>query len=219
MKAKINGIEFEGTPEEFVKLIGKPQASDALSNSEVFVFRSSKQNQPEKQQSNVQDDTVVAEVMETYLTGTTEFVRALYRYRPKFGGSSYVLQTLATGKVFTVRSLAQKAGVPFDAVYEVLQRSLNAGCQIGIDNNHVAPGTLQRSKRSLVLVEDTSQEVKITSETKVRFIALGTVEQAKATAEATRLNMRNSKTAQHQDAKAVVISTGSPPITKIRYNS
>jgi len=216
MKAIINGIEFEGTPEEFVKLIGKHDSSVSSKNSEVYVFDTKKLNKKPKDQDNSDTETkVVAEVMETYLTGTAEFLAALYRYRPKFGGASYAFQLFATGKGFTVKSLSQKAGVSYDAVYEVLQRSFNAGCKIGIDNNHVAPGTLQRSKKTLSISGSTNDTIAIALETKIRLISLGTVEQAKTAADNTRIAFKKNK---DSETKAVVVSTGSPPITKVIYN-
>lgn len=218
MKAIINGIEFEGTPEEFVKLIGKHDSSASSKSSEVYVFDPKRLNgssKPKSKDDAKNESKVVAEVMETYLSGTAEFLAALYRYRPKFGGASYAFQLFATGKAFTVRSLAQKAGVSYDAVYEVLQRSFNAGCKIGIDNNHVAPGTLQRSKKTLSVSGSTDDTISIALETKIRLISLGTVEQAKAAADSTRVAFRKNKDSK---TKAVVVSTGSPPVTKIVYN-
>jgi len=226
MKAIINGIEIEGTPEEFMKLIaGEPLISNDTSvvknettkESSGRLIKSSslqKKNFPAERLSDG-ETKVLAEVMETYLPGTTEFVQALYHYKPKFGGSSNAFMILATSKAYSIRNLAKKSGCDNSLCHEVLQRSVNAGCEISIDNSAVKPNALKRGRVISFIDGDKQSSILISPESVVRMVGLGTVEQAKDAAHISRVARGKKKAGMK---KAVVISTGSPPITKIRYS-
>jgi len=226
MKAIINGIEIEGTPEEFMKLIAaepltsndtnvvKNETKKEFSGRFVKSSSSQKKNPPAEHLLNGATK-VLAEVMETYLPGTTEFVQALYHYKPKFGGSSNAFMILATSKAYSIRNLAKKSGCDNSLCHEVLQRSVNAGCEISIDNSGVKPNVLKRGRVISFVDGDKQSSISISPESVVRIVSLGTVEQAKSAALSSRVVRGQKKDRMN---KAVVISTGSPPITKIRYS-
>jgi hypothetical protein len=198
MKAVIDGIEFEGTPQEFSNLLkdyrNKPKNTDLQPSSHI-VYEDTQQNKVKT---------------EEYLPGAREFVESLYYYKPEHGGSSLALLILTTGKQYTLRSVANKAKCDSGSMAEVIQRSIDAGCQIDIDNTRVSPGALSRARKVRYLKDGQENFIAVTSDTKVRYVSLGTVEKAKQVAEHSRKSLFARKSKKNQQ-----VSTGSPPITKI----
>jgi hypothetical protein len=204
MKAVLEGIEFEGTPEEFSQLLkeyrqnnktDKPQVTSHI----VHENKSEKNNNSREWYMHLD-----------FLPNAREFVESLYYYKPEHGGSSLALLILTTGKQYTLRSVANKAKCDSGSMSEVIQRSIDAGCQIDIDNSKVSPGALSRARKVKYIKDGQENFIAVTGDTKVRYVALGTVEKAKQVASQSRksLFVKKSKKTQY-------VSTGSPPVTKI----
>ena len=192
MKAKINGIEFEGTPEEFNQLLDA-QKSTATQKSQPLQPTSLKVKKVVQTQLQNKED------VETTLPGTSEFITALFRYKPSKhrNRQGYVLQLLASGKTYTIRTLAARATTDTNSVISAIRRAVAAGCVIQVNN------------RSSVTPDDLNQD------TKVRLLSLGTIERAVEVKKEFHVkNAQENKSKQTQN----LISTGSAPITKILYN-
>jgi len=192
MKAKINGIEFEGTPEEFTQLLNA-QESTVTQNS------SSLQPSGLKTKKVVQTQLQNKEEVETTLPETSEFITALFRYKPSKhrNRQGYVLQLLASGKTYTIRTLAARATTDTNSVISAIRRAVAAGSVIQVNN------------RSSVTPDDLNED------TKVRLLSFGTIERAIEVKKEFHIkNAQENKTKQTQN----LISTGSAPITKILYN-
>lgn len=192
MKAIINGIEFEGTPEEFTKLINAQTNTTSVKSTPLASVET-------KTKKIVTTNLKPKEDVETTLPGTDEFITALFRYKPSKhrNRQGYVLQLLASGKTYTIRTLAARATTDNSSVISAIRRAVAAGCVIQVNN------------RSSVTPDDLNQE------TRVRLLSLGTIERA--------LEVKNefhAKRAEENKTKqnTNIISTGSAPITKILYN-
>jgi len=199
MKAKINGIEFEGTPQEFSELLSSQNKSSDLKSTKL-----SKEQTVNKSVSNDPTKHVSKNaITEDYFPGTDEFIASLFRYKPSkttLGRQSYVVQLLATGKTYTIRSLATKANTDTATVVAAIRRSVAADCVIQVSNSSSVPAD------------------QLNSETKVRMISLGTIERAAEVKEQYHkqyAELSTSKTVKTQNKE---INTGSAPITKILYS-
>ena len=192
MKAKINGIEFEGTPEEFNQLLDAQKSTAAPKSSSVQPTNFKVKKVVQTQLQNKED-------VETTLPGTAEFINALFRYKPSKhrNRQGYVLQLLASGKTYTIRTLAVRANTDNTSVISAIRRAVAAGCVIQVNN------------RSSVTPDDLNQD------TKVRLLSLGTIERAVEVKKEFHIkNAQENKVKQTQN----LTPTGSAPITKILYN-
>jgi biopolymer transport protein ExbD len=204
MKAVVEGIEFEGTPEEFSKLLKDYRQNNKVDKPQVA------SNVVHGDTPKKNDNSRAWYMHLDFLPNAREFVESLYYYKPEHGGSSLALLVLTTGRQYTLRSVSNKTKCDFRSVTEVIQRSIDAGCQIDIDNSKVSPGSLSRARKVKYTQDGKEHFIPITLDTKVRYVALGTVENAEQVAEYSRKSLSVKKTKEVN-----YISTGSLPITKI----
>lgn len=189
MKAIINGIEFEGSPLEFGQLISFVKVQESLSKPELSLTKTvktvSSKQVSEKKQINSFSDSV-------------EFITALYRYKPSRNRNrqGYALQLLVSGKVFTIRALAERANTDVVSIVSAIRRAVAADCVIEVSNR------------------DSSNSTDLNQDTKIRLVSLGTVERALAVK-----HDFHAKAAKEflSKKKPKLMSTGSAPITKIIY--
>jgi len=210
MKAVLDGIEFEGTPEEFSEFLKTYRQSVKGSDSETtphIVYENKPENYENKPEKNTNPREWYMHL--DFLPNAREFVESLYYYKPEHGGSSLALLILTTGKQYTLRSVGNKAKCDSGSMVEVIQRSINAGCQIDIDNSRVTAAALSRARKVKYVKDGQENFISVTPDTKVRYVSLGTVERAEQVAKESR------KSFAAKSKKPREISTGSPPITKI----
>jgi hypothetical protein len=206
MKAKINDIEFEGTPQEFAELLASQNKNSNVKSTALSV-ESVSNNQVEKdtkkytRATNPSQNTSYSK--ESYLPGTTEFVTSLFRYKPSkttMGRQSYVVQMLATGKTYTIRTLATKANTDIATVVAAIRRSVAADCIVQVNNPSTVPAD------------------ELNPDTKVRLISLGTIERALQVKEEYHRQHAESIAKKSTKNEVKHVHTGSAPITKILYN-
>ena len=206
MKAKINGIEFEGTPQEFSELLAS-QDKNSTQKLTSSSLKTDLDKQVEKDVSNRvrinNSSKSVSSLKDDYLPGTIEFVTSLFRYKPSkttMGRQGYVIQLLATGKTYTIRTLATKANTDTATVIAAIRRSVAAECVIQVNNPSAVPAD------------------ELNSDTKVRLISLGTVERALEVRQ--DYHKRHAESIAQKSSKNEVkyLNTGSAPVTKILYN-
>ena len=212
MKATINGIQFEGTPQEMMELLA---SSKNISDEE---------KQPVKKP--IPEVTFKAEEQTNkYFSETDEFLAALFRYKPSntsMGREAYVVQMLATGESYTIKQLVRGARTQLHTVRQAIDRAVAAGC--------VIHATRLDDKQSAG-----SQSLTLSS--KVKMISLGTVDRAKEVKSSyeKKNNKRSVLSTTDQSAQELqidsassdkklkaskttgIIHTGSAPITKIIY--
>jgi len=172
-----------------------------LNAQESTVTQNSSSLQPSglKTKKVVQTQLQNKEEVETTLPETSEFITALFRYKPSKhrNRQGYVLQLLASGKTYTIRTLAARATTDTNSVISAIRRAVAAGSVIQVNN------------RSSVTPDDLNED------TKVRLLSFGTIERAIEVKKEFHIkNAQENKTKQTQN----LISTGSAPITKILYN-
>lgn len=194
MKAVINGIQFEGSPQEFAELIASQQGF-----SVPTVTQPAKQVAAPKVNEVQKDEPVKDE----YFPGTQEFLTALFRYRPSntsMGREAYIVQLLATNKPYTVKQLVRTGRTELHTVKQAIKRAVDAGCVINATN-------IDKNAASVI------DSLKQTS--KVHMTALGTIEQAKEARKAHE--KKNVISSLKSEPKTTKLDTGSAPITKIKY--
>jgi hypothetical protein len=155
MKITINGIEVEGTPTEVAELIAsmptKNTSSPSVSTPPIAEIRDAVRNQ------NITFTT------QEPLTKELEYVHALYRYRPNknspAGKGPYVVQLLTSGQQYTIRQLCRLAQADQSLVSRAIRRAADGGSVIEVSSSTTS---------------------KLTLNTKVRLISIGTIEQAKS---------------------------------------
>lgn len=192
MKAKINGIEFEGTPEEFNRLLISEKSIESKS-SVPLKLNSSKIKKVYQTKAHGKQDA------QKNISTSIEFITALFRYKPSKNRNrqGYVLQLLSDGKNYTIRNLASRANTDSGSVVSAIRRAVSAGCVIQVNN------------RGSVTPDDLNED------TKVRLVSFGTIERALQVKE--ELKIQNAQPKKDKKTQTV-ISTGSAPITKILYN-
>lgn len=151
MKVNIDGIDVEGTPQEVAEII-KAMRSNTTSIDTTVTSKTTFSTPP----SNAVEDFLPHD--EEF----NKFIKNLYRYKPdkfaKNGKAPYVVQLLRSGQWFTVKQLMRLSAATQNVVSGAIRRAADAGC----------------------VIETTSTSSFLTSNTRVRMISLGTVEQAKA---------------------------------------
>jgi len=193
VKAFINGIQFEGSPQEFAELIASQQnlAVSSVAQSATKID-APKVDEVQKDES----------VKDEYFPGTDEFLTALFRYRPSntsMGREAYIVQVLATNKQYTVKQLVRIGRTDLHTVRQAIKRAVDAGCVINATN-------IDKNAASVI------DSLKQTS--KIHMIALGTIEQAK---EARKIHEKKNTNNPKVESKTTKLDTGSAPITKIKY--
>jgi hypothetical protein len=198
MKATINGIQFEGTPQEMLELLASSPDTNKTQKQSVEnpVSETSLETQ---EQSNSK-----------YFPGTDEFVSALFRYKPSntsMGREAYVVQMLATGQSYTVKQLVRSARTELHTVKQAIDRAVAADC--------VIHATRLEGKQF-------SGSQSLTLSSRVKMISLGSVARAKEVKSSyQKKNNKKISVESSSDLKnlkiGAAISTGSPPITKIIY--
>jgi hypothetical protein len=195
MKALIKGIEFEGTPQEMAQLL------ISVSDSQKQSFSSASETQSFESAEDFSSELSL-ENKSGFLPGTEKFLAALFRYRPSntsMGREAYVVQMLATGKVYTIKQLVRGARTDLLTVKNSVDRAVSAGCIIHVAQTQDQDGSLGGSKF-------------LTMSSKLKMISLGSVEQA--------MEVKSRHTTEHKRNKknvSNIIDTGSAPITKIIY--
>ncbi|MDA0763733.1 MAG: hypothetical protein O3A39_04790 [Proteobacteria bacterium] len=212
MKAFFKGIEVEGTLEE-IRAIIQTFSSDTELNikSPISV---NKNIYPKQKAINKNLPRSVEAQPEIFnenfyvFPEVTEFVKALYRYRPDrfspLGRAPYVVTLLASGESYTMKRLIQLSNSNSSTVSSAIKRAADAGCVIEVT------GTSKNFSRN----------------TKVKMVSLGTPEQATQVREALAPS-KDPRTAQYKmryKAKAQndvnnVVNRNSPPVVKIVNNN
>lgn len=194
MKAKINGIELEGTAEEIAKVL----AMNAVAEREE-----KKSTAQVTSKASLSDSVEDKESSENYLPGTDKFLTALFRYSPSktsMGRQAYVVQLLATGKTFSIRNLAKRSNTNFHSAAGAIRRAAEAGCVIEVSNSASV------------------DERALNSDTKVRMISLGTIKQALEIKKSYHLKSQTDAVRYgRKEPDVKILDTGSAPITKIKY--
>jgi len=220
MKAVINGIEIEGTPQEILELVNL-DASKIANTVETVAYKPKKEKQvraaevkskPElspivqlkkeiREALNDIDAKKESDSDKLYFDGLDEFLTALYRYKPSntsMGRESYIVQLLATGQPYTIKRLVREGRTDLTTVKQAITRAVSADCVVQATN--VNPDSKGSS-----LVD------KLTPNSKVKMLAIGTIEGARAA----RSKHENAHLKSVRIAKPKTLDTGSAPITKI----
>lgn len=228
MKVIISGIEVEGTPQEVLELINsstvvyKPKKAKEKRTTARFNRTESLTN-PVVQLKNELRETLNNMQIKNgttgntvYLEGIDEFLTALYRYKPSntvMGRESYIIKLLATGEPYTLRRLAAAARTNLSKVKQAITRAVAADCVIQATNLKSWPLTGVPKNSSLI--------DQLTSSSKVKMLAIGTIEGARsARAKYENAHLRKSVKVEKPKVDRLLrktLSTGSAPITKIIY--
>lgn len=161
MKATINGIQFEGTPQEMLELLA---SSANTANTQSADISKSKKQSVEKSIFEASFET--QKQSSKYFPGTSEFLAALFRYKPSntsMGREAYVVQMLATGQAYTLKQLVRGARTDLQTVKQAIDRAVDADC--------VIHATRLEGKQFAG-----SQSLTLTS--KVKMLSLGSIERA-----------------------------------------
>jgi hypothetical protein len=196
MKAVIHDILVEGTLEEILELInrfkshqrlfGPDKETDSTSGASNKINTSKKSNVLRPVSSGSRQKKAKSLIS---LKDADNFVSALYRYSPSktgLGKQAYVIKMLATGKIYTIKYLAREAEANAVTVKRAIIRAVSAGCIIEATN--LSAKKQEKLTGQRVLWQNITQ---LNLNSKVRMLALGTVE----TARAARLSHKEEKTA------------------------
>lgn len=155
MKININGIEVEGTPAEVAELLASMTTTPSTAHPQLSDIR---EKVSENKFVKASEPPVEA------LTNEQLYVRALYRYRPNKNSSSgkapYVVELLTSGDQYSIRQLCRLAQADQSLVSRAIRRAADGGCTIEVSSSSTS---------------------KLTLNTKVRLVSIGTIEQAKST--------------------------------------
>ena len=181
MKVNINGIEVEGTPSEVAELIASMSTKD--SSVQPNTVHPDLQALREK---NIQHTHV-----EEPLTQEQQYVRALYRYRPNKHSSSgkgpYVVELLTSGQQYTIRQLCRLANADQSLVSRAIRRAADGGSVIEVSS---------------------ATTTKLTLNTRVRLVSIGTIEQAQAA------RLSSDKTLSKSAVKSYVRKSNPPQFSE-----
>lgn len=208
MKAFFKGIEVEGTLEEISAIIQNFSSDKELNiNSAISVNKNIYPRQKIVNNNllkSVQAEPKVFDENYYVFPEVTEFVKALYRYRPDrfspLGRAPYVVTLLASGEFYTIKRLVQLSNSNSSTVSSAIKRAADAGCVIEVT------GTSKNFNRN----------------TKVKMVSLGTPKEATQVREALAPS-KDPRTAQYkmqyklktQNDVDNVVNRNSPPVVKI----
>ena len=211
MKAFFNGIEVEGTLEEISAIISSFNSGKEIKSSNSFsAISENKDIYPKRQRilsknllRSVEAQPEIFNENYYVFPEVTEFVKALYRYRPDrfspLGRAPYVVTLLASGESYTMKRLVQLSNSNSSTVSSAIKRAADAGC----------------------VIEVTGTSKNLSRNTKVKMVSLGTPEQATQVREALAPS-KDPRTAQYkmrykakQSSGEETVNRNSPPVVKI----